>query len=157
MLRLINFNIHSYGMHIWLGNYHKNDLKPIIDKIFEMFTLSIGLANSLQAINYKLEFLKNKLFFYYFLNKDYSQIYNEIEEISNKFNKQFFLTKTKHLIEELLQVKRDRLDDDTKLYLQPKKGVRENLKRSPDFSDAMMMRMLAELKNNKIVPIRLPY
>ena len=70
-----------------------------------------------------------------------------------------FMTKQdrESLTQELLQVKRDRLDDDGKLYLVPKATIKENIKRSPDFADAMMMRMFFNLKNNKIIPFKLPY
>jgi len=49
------------------------------------------------------------------------------------------------LIEELEQVKRNNIDKDGKLELVPKEQVKELLGRSPDFSDAMMMRMYFEL------------
>ncbi len=45
------------------------------------------------------------------------------------------------LTEELEQVKRKDIDKDGKLAIIPKEDVKELLGRSPDFSDAMMMRM----------------
>jgi len=53
------------------------------------------------------------------------------------------------LIEELEQVKRKNIDQDTKLEVEPKEKVKELLGRSPDFSDAMMMRMYFEINDNK--------
>jgi phage terminase large subunit len=50
------------------------------------------------------------------------------------------------LIEELEQVKSKDLDKDTKLMIVPKEEVKELLGRSPDYSDALMMRMWFELK-----------
>jgi hypothetical protein len=50
------------------------------------------------------------------------------------------------LIEELEQVKRDKIDDDGKLYILPKEKVKEILGRSPDYSDMLMMRMWFKLK-----------
>jgi phage terminase large subunit len=50
------------------------------------------------------------------------------------------------LIEELEQVKRDKIDNDTKLYLIPKEKVKEILGRSPDYSDMLMMREWFDLK-----------
>ena len=50
------------------------------------------------------------------------------------------------IIEELEQVKRDKIDQDGKLCILPKDKVKELLGRSPDFSDALMMRMIFELK-----------
>ena len=58
---------------------------------------------------------------------------------------------------ELQQVKRDKIDEDGKLYLIPKKQIKENINRSPDYADAMMMRMYFELRNNEIIPFKLPY
>ena len=50
------------------------------------------------------------------------------------------------LIEELEQVKRDKIDGDGKLYLMPKDKVKEILGRSPDYSDMLMMRMWFEIR-----------
>lgn len=50
------------------------------------------------------------------------------------------------IIQELEQVKRDKLDEDRKLILMSKEKVKEAIGRSPDFSDALMMRMWFELK-----------
>lgn len=52
--------------------------------------------------------------------------------------------KTK-LIEELEQVKSKDLDKEAKLAIMPKEEVKEALGRSPDYSDAMMMRMWFDL------------
>lgn len=49
------------------------------------------------------------------------------------------------LIQDLEQIKRKN-DDDKKLEILPKKEMKESLGRSPDFGDAMMMRMFFELK-----------
>lgn len=50
------------------------------------------------------------------------------------------------LVQELEQVKRKDIDKDGKLAVIPKDLVKEKLGRSPDYSDAMMMRMYFELK-----------
>jgi phage terminase large subunit len=55
--------------------------------------------------------------------------------------------KTK-LIEELEQVKTKDLDKEGKLKIVPKEEVKEKLGRSPDYSDALMMRMWFSLKNS---------
>ena len=52
------------------------------------------------------------------------------------------------LIEDLDQIKKKDPDKDGKLYIIPKDEIKEKLGRSPDFSDAMMMRMLFELDKN---------
>ena len=61
------------------------------------------------------------------------------------------------LIKELQWIKRDKIHHDGKLFLLPKDKVKEGLGWSPDFADAMMMRMFGELNKNKVVPFRLPY
>lgn len=50
------------------------------------------------------------------------------------------------IIQELEQVKRHNIDKDGKLAIIPKEKVKELLGRSPDFSDALMMRMYFELE-----------
>jgi len=45
------------------------------------------------------------------------------------------------IIKELEQVKRDKIDSDGKLQLLSKEKVKESIGRSPDYSDALMMRM----------------
>jgi phage terminase large subunit len=50
------------------------------------------------------------------------------------------------MIQELEQVKRDKIDHDGKLSVIPKDKVKENIGRSPDFSDMLMMRMYFEIK-----------
>ena len=50
------------------------------------------------------------------------------------------------LIEELEQVKaKDPDSDEKRLYLTPKEKVKEQIGRSPDYSDALMMRFIFEL------------
>jgi hypothetical protein len=49
------------------------------------------------------------------------------------------------LIEELEQIKRKDADKDGKILVTPKEDIKENLGRSPDFADAMMMRMYFEV------------
>ncbi len=51
------------------------------------------------------------------------------------------------IIEELEQIKRDDIDSDGKLKVISKQLVKYNIGRSPDFSDALMMRMVFLLKN----------
>jgi len=54
------------------------------------------------------------------------------------------------LIEELEQVKSKDMDKDGKLMLMPKDEVKEMIGRSPDYSDALMMRMWFELNTTGI-------
>lgn len=49
------------------------------------------------------------------------------------------------IIQELEQIKRDNIDSDGKLTVLSKKKIKELLGRSPDYSDALMMRMYFEL------------
>lgn len=53
----------------------------------------------------------------------------------------------KQIIEELEQIMKMTLADDGKIRLEKKKDLKERFKRSPDFADALMMRMLLVLKS----------
>lgn len=53
-----------------------------------------------------------------------------------------------YMTKELEQVRRDKIDKDTKLAIMSKEKVKQMLGRSPDYSDAVMMRMYYELKPN---------
>lgn len=55
-------------------------------------------------------------------------------------------TYKKQIIEEFEQINRRPLDDDGFLSIERKADVKERLKRSPDFADAIMMRAYAEIK-----------
>lgn len=79
-----------------------------------------------------------------------SQCYFHLAEKVNKG--EIYLTSAANedeIIEELEQVKRDNVDKDGKLSILPKDKVKEMLGRSPDFSDALMMRMFFEIKGMK--------
>ena len=63
-----------------------------------------------------------------------------------------FIAETEYketIIQELEQVKRHNVDKDGKLSIIPKDKVKELLGRSPDFSDALMMRIYFDLKPQK--------
>jgi phage terminase large subunit len=69
-----------------------------------------------------------------------NSVVTEVEGITPEVVKQ-------HTIEELEQIKRKDPDaDDKKLQVVPKEEVKEKIRRSPDYADAMMMRMYFELK-----------
>ena len=51
------------------------------------------------------------------------------------------ITQKNHIIEELEQVRSKDMDKDGKLKLLPKEIIKGIIGRSPDYSDAMMMRM----------------
>lgn len=60
-----------------------------------------------------------------------------------------YIADSKHkekIIEELEHVKRHNVDKDGKLEILPKDKVKESLGRSPDFADALMMRMWFDLR-----------
>jgi hypothetical protein len=66
-------------------------------------------------------------------------------------NGQIFFTKpfsehSEKIIQELEQIKRDKIDEDGKLKVLPKDKVKEILGRSPDYADALMMRMYFEIE-----------
>jgi hypothetical protein len=54
------------------------------------------------------------------------------------------------VVEELSWVKRDKMDTDMKLRVLPKEKVKEGIGRSPDFADVLMMRMIFELRGEKV-------
>jgi hypothetical protein len=75
-----------------------------------------------------------------------SQVYFKMAEAINEGLVYIGVEDHKELItEELEQVKRDKVDQDGKLCLLPKKEVKERIGRSPDFSDALAMRWYFEL------------
>jgi hypothetical protein len=53
------------------------------------------------------------------------------------------------ITQELEQVKRHNVDKDGKLQIIPKELVKQNIGRSPDFSDALMMRMYFEIHTTR--------
>ncbi len=76
-------------------------------------------------------------------------------KICDRINKdEIYICKTDKqdiIIQELEQVKRDKMDDDKKLYLMNKKTIKENIGRSPDYKDMIIMREVFEIKpTNKI-------
>jgi hypothetical protein len=78
-----------------------------------------------------------------------SQCYFHLAEKIN--GSKIFLTKpfsehSEKIIQELEQVKRYNVDKDGKLEIMPKDKVKEILGRSPDYSDALMMRMFFEIE-----------
>lgn len=78
-----------------------------------------------------------------------SQCYFHLAEKIN--NGLIYLSKpfseySEKIIQELEQVKRDKVDQDGKLSVLPKDKVKEILGRSPDFADALMMRMYFEIE-----------
>lgn len=77
-----------------------------------------------------------------------AQCYFKLAELIN--NAGLFICETEfkdQIIEELEQVKRHNIDKDGKLAIVPKEKVKELIGRSPDFSDALMMRMYFELEH----------
>lgn len=75
-----------------------------------------------------------------------SQCYFHLSYVINR--DELFISETEYkeiIIQELEQVKRHNIDKDGKLAIIPKEKVKELLGRSPDFSDALMMRMYFEL------------
>lgn len=83
-----------------------------------------------------------------------SQCYFHLSYVINR--DELFISETEYkeiIIQELEQVKRHNIDKDGKLAIIPKEKVKELLGRSPDFSDALMMRMYFDLipKTNIII------
>jgi phage terminase large subunit len=75
----------------------------------------------------------------------YYKLADYINKLSLYFNCYDIATKNA-IIEELEQVRRKNYDKDTKLQLVSKEEVKTAIGRSPDYSDAIMMRLVYELK-----------
>lgn len=60
------------------------------------------------------------------------------------------------LVEELEQIKQKDIDKDGKLAVMGKEYIKENIGRSPDFADAFMMRMYAEISKGRIAILEDP-
>ena len=80
-----------------------------------------------------------------------TQCYYKLASLIND-NKVCLFTKNSEIkqtiIAELEQVRRYNVDKDTKLAIVPKEKVKDVLGRSPDYADAIMMRMYYEIDNN---------
>ena len=98
-----------------------------------------GFTNNARAIN-KENYQNIKTQCYYkladMINK--AQIGIETNDITQK----------NHIIEELEQIRSKDMDKDNKLQILPKEIVKTIIGRSPDYSDAMMMRMFYEVDAN---------
>ena len=55
-----------------------------------------------------------------------------------------------YLVQELEQVKRKDIDKDSTVRIVDKEAIKENIGRSPDFSDAVMLRMFFEVSNSNL-------
>ena len=74
------------------------------------------------------------------------QVLPFLQQILHGYLKTNNTTIKNNLTKELEQVRRDKIDKDTKLAIVPKEKVKQVLGRSPDYSDALMLRMYYELK-----------
>lgn len=75
-----------------------------------------------------------------------SQCYYKLAEKINK--SELYIVETEYrdqIVQELEQVKQHNMDKDMKKQVLPKDKVKENIGRSPDFSDMLMMRMFFEV------------
>lgn len=80
-----------------------------------------------------------------------SQCYFKLAELINQ-NKIYISSvnesQKESIIQELEQVKRNNIDKDGKLSVLPKEKIKDIIGRSPDYADALMMRMYFELKKS---------
>ena len=58
------------------------------------------------------------------------------------------ISQKNHIIEELEQVRSKDMDKDNKLQIIPKEIIKAIIGRSPDYADAIMMRMYYQLDKN---------
>ena len=108
---------------------------------------SVPLPNPAQPYNAIGEKIKDN-----FVNLK-SQCYFKLAEIVNG-SKLYIqteeVTMREQIIQELEQVKQHNMDKDGKKAIIPKDKVKEAIGRSPDFSDALMMRMWFEFETKYI-------
>ena len=82
--------------------------------------------------------LKSQCYFHLAKKINANEIYIQATESQKEF-----------ITQELEQVKRNNVDKDGKLSVLPKEKIKELLGRSPDYADALMMRMYFELQKSK--------
>lgn len=82
--------------------------------------------------------LKSQCYFHLANKINANEIYIHATESQKEF-----------ITQELEQVKRNNVDKDGKLSVLPKEKIKELLGRSPDYADALMMRMYFELQKSK--------
>lgn len=103
----------------------------------------VGGSRAIEQDEEKFSEQETKLFHYRNLR---AQCYFKLAELVNKnligCYEEISLDYEESLTEELEQIKRKDIDKDTALTIIGKDDIKENLGRSPDFADAMMMRMI---------------
>ena len=82
--------------------------------------------------------LKSQCYFHLANKINANEIYIQATESQKEF-----------ITQELEQVKRNNVDKDGKLSVLPKEKIKELLGRSPDYADALMMRMYFTLQKSK--------
>jgi len=102
-----------------------------------------SFVNGSQPLN-KENYINLKAQCYFKLQEIIDKIWIKDSSVNTKtVNKK---TIKENIIEELEQIKRKDADNDGKLAIIPKSKIKENIGRSPDFSDMIMMRMFFEIK-----------
>ena len=98
----------------------------------------INNARAMQEDGVDVQYQNLKTQCYYLLAKkiNNNEVFINIEDTEIKNT----------IIEELEQIKRDKIDNDGKLKILPKEKVKELIGRSPDYSDALMMRCYFEFQ-----------
>jgi len=84
-----------------------------------------------------------------------SQCFFKLSEKLNKGELDFSLIEDRHrkdITNELTAIRNDSLGTDNRLQVTPKKDLKQILNRSPDYADAIMMRMYWESKKKSIMP-----
>ena len=86
-----------------------------------------------------------------------TQCYYALSDVLNKSKLYINCNNVTHknfIIEELEQVRRKNFDKDTKLQIVSKDEVKNAINRSPDFSDALAMRMYYEIKPQGVYAVQ---
>lgn len=74
----------------------------------------------------------------------------EINRNNIHFDVEMSESEKQYIIEEIEELRRDKVDDDGKLKIKSKKQIKEDLGRSPDYLDTLLMRMFFELEQKPL-------
>lgn len=124
----------SDGIGNYIGAFLKG-CKPFVNNAAPIQPHKSQLkANPMNKLNYRN--LKSQCYFEFARKVNSNEIFIDCKDINMK----------NEIIQELERVRSHNIDKDTTLQVEPKDLMKEAIGRSPDMSDALMMRMYFELK-----------
>jgi hypothetical protein len=113
--------------------------------VVDNLRLAKGFVNNSSAIE-KLDISENVSNFYNLKSQCYYYLSEMVKQHQIGCYKEIPIEFKKRIIEDLEQIKRYKPDEDKKLQVIPKEKIKEIYGKSPDFSDAIMMRCYFLLK-----------